>query len=58
MIHDTYDKTAKPKRFSEIVPSDEPRPSIGRQIIHGIAGMVLLLVTGLIILLLVLWKTP
>ncbi|HUH76022.1 MAG TPA: hypothetical protein VLZ53_01510 [Devosia sp.] len=58
MIHDTYDKSAEPKRFSDIVTNDEQRPSIGRQIINGITGMLLLLVTGLIILLLVLWKTP
>ncbi len=58
MIHDTYDKSAVPERFSDIVASDERRPSIGHRIISGITGVVLLLATGLIILLLVLWGTP
>ena len=58
MIHDTYDKSAVPERFSDIVASDERRPSIGHRIISGITGVMLLLATGLIILLLVLWGTP
>lgn len=35
-----------------------PEPSWARQAMNGIGGLIALLITGVVILLLVLWKSP
>jgi hypothetical protein len=58
MAHQPYDAGQEPRRLIDIVAADEVQPTIGRQIMNGIGGMLVLMLTGLIILLLVLWKSP
>jgi hypothetical protein len=47
-----------PKGFSDIVAADEAAPSLGRQVFNGLTGTLVLLVTGILLLLMVLWKSP
>jgi|GEM_PF-2180293 len=35
-----------------------PEPGWGRQVMNGIGGLIALMVTGVVIVLLVLWKSP
>ena len=42
----------------DILAADETRTSIVRQVINGVSGLLLLLVAGLSVVLLVLWKSP
>lgn len=57
MTQDTMDGQ-DPRRFSDIVAADEVHPGIGRQVMNGIGGVMALLITGVVIVLLVLWKSP
>ena len=45
-------------RLIDIVAADEKHTSFGQQALNGLSGLLVLLVTGVIILLLVLWKSP
>lgn len=47
-----------PRGLTDIVAADEARPGLGQQVINGIGGLLVLLITGLVIVLLVLWKSP
>ena len=58
MAHQPYDARREPRRLTDIIAADEAHPTIGRQIMNGISGMLVLMLTGMIILLLVLWKSP
>jgi hypothetical protein len=42
----------------DMLAKDETRTGVIRQIVNGVSGLLLLLVTGLLIVLLVLWKSP
>lgn len=46
------------RRLSDIVAADEAQPGIGRQMMNGIGGLMALLITGVLLVLLVLWKSP
>jgi hypothetical protein len=58
MTHQPYEHRHMAPRLTDIVAADEANPSIGRQIMNGITGMLVLMLTGVVILLLVLWKSP
>jgi len=45
-------------RLIDIVAADEKHTSFGQQALNGLSGLLVLLVTGVIIVLLVLWKSP
>ena len=47
-----------PRRLRDIVATDEERPSWSQQLANGLGGLMLLLVTGVVIVLLVLWRSP
>lgn len=47
-----------PHKLSEIIAADEAAPSLGRQVFNGVTGTLVLLVTGILVLLVVLWKSP
>jgi hypothetical protein len=47
-----------PHKFSDIIAADEAAPSFGRQVFNGVTGTLVLLVTGVLVLLVVLWKSP
>jgi hypothetical protein len=56
MTHGTYER--KGVEIKDIVAADEAPTSILRQIVNGVGGLLLLLVTGLVVVLLVLWRAP
>lgn len=58
MTHQPYDDHREPTRLADILASDEIHPTWGRQVMNGISGMLVLLVTGVLIVALVLWKSP
>ena len=45
-------------RLIDIVAADERNPGIGQQVLNGLTGLLVLLVTGIVVVLLVLWKSP
>jgi hypothetical protein len=58
MTHQTMDEDIEERGYHDIVAADEAHHSLGRQLITGVGGMLALLVIGLAILLVVLWKAP
>ncbi len=57
MTQEAYDNQER-DGLKDIMAVDETRTGILRQIVNGVSGLLLLLVTGLVIVLLVLWKSP
>lgn len=55
MTHQDIERREQDRGFTDIVATDEVTPSIARQIAGGLGGMCLLLLTGIVILLVVLW---
>ena len=45
-------------RLDDILSADEAHPSLARQLAGSAAGLLLMLLTGIVILLLVLWRSP
>ena len=58
MTHQPYDDRREPTRLSDIMSADEVHPTLGRQVMNGVSGLLVLLVTGIVIVALVLWKSP
>lgn len=58
MTHQPYEERREPSRLADIIAADEAHPTLGRQVINGLSGLVVLLVTGVVIVALVLWKSP
>lgn len=58
MTHQPYDDRREGVQLADILTSEESNPTLGRQMINGISGLLMLLVTGVVIVLLVLWKSP
>lgn len=58
MTHQPYDDRREPSRLADIIARDEAHPSVGRQVMNGVSGVLVLMVTGVVIVLLVLWKSP
>lgn len=47
----------EPARFTDIIARDETNKGWSEHIAHGLTGLVLLMGAGVVILLLVLWKS-
>ena len=45
-------------RLIDIVAADEKHTSFGQQVLNGLTGLLVLLVTGIVVVMLVLWKSP
>ena len=58
MTHQPYDDRREPGRLADILARDEAQPTLGKQVMNGISGMLVLMATGVVIVLLVLWKSP
>ncbi len=58
MTHQPYDERREPAELTDILAADEVHPSLGQQLRNGLGGLVVLMVTGVLIVLLVLWKSP
>lgn len=58
MTHQPFDERREPARLSDIITADEARPTLGQQLLNGLGGLLVLLVTGVVIVLMVLWKSP
>ncbi|UJW85132.1 hypothetical protein [Devosia sp. SL43] len=58
MTHQPYDDRREPARLSDIIAADEAHPTLGKQVLNGLSGLLVLLVTGVVIVLMVLWKSP
>jgi hypothetical protein len=58
MTHQPYEDQREPSRLADIIAADEVHPTLGRQIVNGISGLLVLMVTGVLIVALVLWKSP
>ena len=58
MTHQPYDDRREPNRLTAIIAADEVHPTIVRQMLNGLGGLLVLLVTGVVIVALVLWKSP
>ncbi|HLV83830.1 MAG TPA: hypothetical protein VKY62_08640 [Devosia sp.] len=44
--------------MSDIITAEEARPGLLRQVRNGIGGLIVLLLTGLVLMIAVLWKSP
>ncbi len=58
MTHQPYEDRREPARLSDIISAEELHPTLGRQVMNGLGGLLLLLITGVVIVALVLWKSP
>lgn len=58
MTHQAYQDQREPTRLADIIAADEANPTFARQLVNGLGGMLVLLLTGVIIVALVLWKSP
>lgn len=58
MTHQAYQDRREPTRLADIIAADEVHPTLGRQVLNGLSGLLVLLVTGVLIVALVLWKSP
>jgi len=58
MTHQPYEDQREPTRLADIMAADEMHPTLGRQVLNGLGGLLVLLVTGVLIVALVLWKSP
>lgn len=58
MTHQVHEEAGSPARLAEIIARDETNPGIGRQMLNGLGGLLLLLGAGIVVVLLVLWKAP
>ena len=47
-----------PRRLRDIVAMGEERANWSQQLANGLGGLMLLLITGIAIVLLVLWRSP
>ena len=58
MTHQSYENRREPTRLADIIAADEVHPTLGRQVLNGLGGLLVLMVTGVVIVALVLWKSP
>lgn len=58
MTHQPYEDRRDPPRLADIIAADEIHPTLGRQVLNGLTGLLVLMVTGVVIVALVLWKSP
>lgn len=58
MTHRGYNEPHRQTAMSDIITADEARPGLLRQVRNGIGGLIVLLLTGLVLMIAVLWKSP
>ncbi|WEK03198.1 MAG: hypothetical protein P0Y65_13415 [Candidatus Devosia phytovorans] len=58
MTHQTYSRNRDATRFADIIARDERNPTLGRQVMNGIGGLLALLALGVLIVMIVLFKSP
>jgi hypothetical protein len=58
MTHQPYEDRREPSRLADIMSADEVHPTLGRQLMNGLGGLLVLMLTGVVIVALVLWKSP
>ncbi|MDP2781560.1 hypothetical protein [Devosia sp.] len=58
MTHHGYNEPHRRTAMSDIITAEEARPGLLRQIGNGIGGLIVLLLTGLVLMIAVLWKSP
>ncbi|SHF37912.1 hypothetical protein [Devosia limi] len=58
MTHQAMDNAQPRHELADITAADEANPSIARQIFNGLSGTLILLLAGVIVLVVVLWKAP
>lgn len=58
MTHQPFDDRREPALLSDIIAADEAHPTFGRQVMNGLGGLLVLMITGVVVVLLVLWKSP
>lgn len=58
MTHQAYQDQRESSRLADIIAADEAHPTLGRQVRNGLSGLLVLLLTGVLIVALVLWKSP
>lgn len=58
MTHPGFDDPNIVPELTDIITTDEARPNLLRQIGNGIGGLVVLMLTGLVLMVAVLWKSP
>ena len=56
MTHQPFEDQRE-ARIADIVAADEVHPGFARQVMNGLSGLLVLLVTGVIVVALVLWKS-
>lgn len=57
MTHQPYEDQ-RDRRIADIIAADEVHPGFARQVMNGLSGLLVLLVTGVVVVALVLWKSP
>jgi hypothetical protein len=58
MTHQPFDERREASRLTDIIAADEIRPTFLQQMLNGLGGLLVLMITGVLIVLLVLWKSP
>jgi hypothetical protein len=58
MSHLPYDQHERAEAIPDVVAADEHPTPVLRQLFNGVFGLLLLLVSGLAVMLLVLWRAP
>jgi hypothetical protein len=58
MTHQSYDDRRETERLVDITAADETHTSLARQVVNGFSGLLVLMITGVVIVALVLWKSP
>lgn len=58
MTHQPYDDRREPVGLADIIAADEHNPTLGKQVMNGLSGLLVLMGTGVLVVLLVLWKSP
>ena len=58
MTSQEFDEPGHGRKTIESTGGDHAQPGLLRQLGNGIGGLVVLLLTGLILMIVVLWKSP
>jgi hypothetical protein len=57
MANNHADEYAHPE-LTDIISHDEAHPNLLRQLANGIGGLVVLMLTGVVLIVMVFWKSP
>ncbi|MCZ4344512.1 hypothetical protein [Devosia neptuniae] len=58
MTHYKSDDAYAHPELTDIISPDEARPGLLRQFANGLGGLVVLMLTGLVLIVMVFWKSP